>query len=30
MSKIYPDATAALAGLLRNDMLVAAGGFGSR
>ena len=28
MSKIYPDATAALAGLLRNDMLVAAGGFG--
>ena len=28
MSKIYPDATAALAGLLRNEMLVAAGGFG--
>jgi 3-oxoacid CoA-transferase subunit A len=28
MSKLYPDATAALAGLLRNDMLIAAGGFG--
>lgn len=28
MKKIYPDATAALAGLLRDDMLIAAGGFG--
>jgi 3-oxoacid CoA-transferase subunit A len=28
MKKIYPDAKAALAGLLRNDMLIAAGGFG--
>ena len=28
MKKLYPDAPAALAGLLRDDMLVAAGGFG--
>ncbi len=28
MKKLYPDATAALDGLLRDDMLVAAGGFG--
>ncbi len=28
MSKVYPDAEAALAGLLRNDLLIAAGGFG--
>ena len=28
MSKIYPNAAAALQGLLRNDMLIAAGGFG--
>ena len=28
MNKLYPSAAAALAGLLRNDMLVAAGGFG--
>lgn len=28
MSKIYPDATAALVDLLRDDMLIAAGGFG--
>ncbi|MBC2665106.1 CoA transferase subunit A [Novosphingobium flavum] len=28
MNKIYPDAGAALAGLLRNDMLIASGGFG--
>ena len=28
MNKIYPDATAALAGLLRDDMLVCCGGFG--
>ena len=28
MNKIYPDAAAALAGLLRNDMLIASGGFG--
>src|SRR2546429_140377 len=28
MSKIYPDATAALAGLLRDNMTIAAGGFG--
>lgn len=28
MQKIYPDATAALNGLLRDDMLIAAGGFG--
>src|SRR6187397_3618921 len=28
MSKVYPDAKAALAGLLRDDMFVAAGGFG--
>lgn len=27
-TKIYPDARAALDGLLRNDMLIAAGGFG--
>src|SRR4029078_7016640 len=27
-SKVYPDAKAALAGLLRNDMTIAAGGFG--
>ena len=28
MKKTYPDAAAALDGLLRNDMLIAAGGFG--
>ncbi len=28
ISKIYPDATAALAGLLRDDMTIMAGGFG--
>jgi 3-oxoacid CoA-transferase subunit A len=28
MSKIYPDAATALSGLLRDDMLIAAGGFG--
>src|SRR6187399_458780 len=28
MSKVYPDAKAALAGLLKNDMTIAAGGFG--
>jgi 3-oxoacid CoA-transferase subunit A len=28
MNKIYPDAAAALAGLLRNDMTIMAGGFG--
>src|SRR5437588_6234825 len=28
MSKVYPDATAALAGLLRDNMMIAAGGFG--
>jgi 3-oxoacid CoA-transferase subunit A len=28
MKKIYPNATAALDGLLRDDMLIAAGGFG--
>lgn len=28
MSKIYPDAAAALDGLLRDDMLIASGGFG--
>ncbi len=28
MNKIYPDAATALAGLLRNDMLIASGGFG--
>ena len=28
MSKVYPDATAALAGLLRDNLTVAAGGFG--
>jgi 3-oxoacid CoA-transferase subunit A len=28
VSKIYPDATAALAGLLRDDMVIMAGGFG--
>lgn len=28
MTKLYPDAAAALNGLLRNDMLIAAGGFG--
>ena len=27
-NKVYPDAKAALAGLLRNDMLIMAGGFG--
>ena len=27
-NKVYPDATAALAGLLRDDMLIMAGGFG--
>ena len=27
-SKVYPDATAALAGLLRNDMVIMSGGFG--
>ena len=28
MNKLYPDATAALDGLLRDDMLIASGGFG--
>ena len=28
MSKVYPDARAALAGLLRDDLMIAAGGFG--
>ncbi len=28
MKKVYPDAAAALQGLLRNDMTIAAGGFG--
>ncbi len=28
MNKIYPDAAAALDGILRNDMLIASGGFG--
>ena len=28
MKKVYPDAKAALAGLLKNDMLIMAGGFG--
>jgi len=28
MKKIFPDAASALAGLLRNDMLIASGGFG--
>jgi len=28
MNKLYPDAAAALAGLLRDDMLIASGGFG--
>ncbi len=28
MKKVYPDAAAALKGLLRNDMTIAAGGFG--
>jgi len=28
MNKLYPDASSALAGLLRDDMLIAAGGFG--
>jgi 3-oxoacid CoA-transferase subunit A len=28
VSKVYPDATAALAGLLRDDMTIMAGGFG--
>jgi len=28
MQKLFPDATAALEGLLHNDMLIAAGGFG--
>ncbi|MBV8848551.1 MAG: CoA transferase subunit A [Methylobacteriaceae bacterium] len=28
MRKVYPDAKAALAGLLRNDMMIMAGGFG--
>src|SRR5689334_10547322 len=28
MKKVYPDAKAALAGLLKNDMVVMAGGFG--
>ena len=28
MSKVFPDATAALNGLLRDDMLIASGGFG--
>ena len=27
-TKVYPDATAALAGLLRNDIMIMAGGFG--
>ena len=28
MTKLYPDAASALAGVLRDDMLIAAGGFG--
>ncbi|MEA2872352.1 MAG: 3-oxoacid CoA-transferase subunit, partial [Hyphomicrobiales bacterium] len=28
MRKVYPDAKAALAGLLRDDMTIMAGGFG--
>ena len=28
MNKLYPDAAAALDGLLKDDMLIAAGGFG--
>ena len=28
MNKLYPDAEAALEGLLRNDLLIACGGFG--
>lgn len=28
MGKVYPDATAALAGLLKNDMVIMSGGFG--
>src|SRR6478735_5820554 len=28
MSKVYPDARAALAGLVKDDMTIAAGGFG--
>ena len=28
VNKIYPDATAALAGLMRNGMTIMAGGFG--
>ena len=28
MSKVFPDAEAALAGLLHDDMMIAAGGFG--
>jgi hypothetical protein len=28
MKKVYLDATAALAGLLRDDMMIMAGGFG--
>ena len=28
MNKVYPDAERALAGLLRDDMTIAAGGFG--
>lgn len=28
MSKLYPDAASALEGIIRNDMLIAAGGFG--
>jgi len=28
MKKVYPDATAALAGLLHDNMTIAAGGFG--
>jgi len=28
MSKVYPDAKAALAGLLKDDITIAAGGFG--
>ena len=28
MKKVYPDATTALAGLLRDGMMIMAGGFG--
>ncbi|MEY3915834.1 MAG: hypothetical protein RLZZ604_799, partial [Pseudomonadota bacterium] len=28
MKKIYPNAAAALSGVMRDDMLIAAGGFG--